>query len=62
MGWDDIREKLATAATGNKNVADVVEVDWSCENQGSWLRTIRRFQMVIRKIFTLGYIYRRMRF
>ncbi len=29
MGWDDIREKLATAATGNKNVADVVEVDWS---------------------------------
>lgn len=29
VGWDDIREKLATAATGNKNVADVVEVDWS---------------------------------
>ena len=27
VGWDDIREKLATAATGNKNVADVVEVD-----------------------------------
>lgn len=29
VGWDDIREKLATAAAGNKNVADVVEVDWS---------------------------------
>lgn len=29
VGWDDIREKLATAATGDKCVADVVEVDWS---------------------------------
>ena len=29
VGWDDIREKLATAATGGESVADVVEVDWS---------------------------------
>lgn len=29
VGWDDIREKLATAATGEECVADVVEVDWS---------------------------------
>lgn len=29
VGWDDIREKLATAAAANKCVADVVEVDWS---------------------------------
>lgn len=29
VGWDDIREKLATAAAADKNVADVVEVDWS---------------------------------
>lgn len=29
VGWDDIREKLATAATANECVADVVEVDWS---------------------------------
>ena len=29
VGWDDIREKLATAASGGQAVADVVEVDWS---------------------------------
>ena len=29
VGWDDIREKLATAAAANQSVADVVEVDWS---------------------------------
>ena len=29
VGWDDIREKLATAATAGECVADVVEVDWS---------------------------------
>ncbi len=29
VGWDDIREKLATGASGGEAVADVVEVDWS---------------------------------
>lgn len=29
VGWDDIREKLATAASAGKCAADVVEVDWS---------------------------------
>ena len=29
VGWDDIREKLATPASGGQAVADVVEVDWS---------------------------------
>lgn len=29
VGWDDIREKLATAASAGQCAADVVEVDWS---------------------------------
>lgn len=29
VGWDDIREKLATAAAAGECAADVVEVDWS---------------------------------
>ena len=29
VGWDDIRDKLVTAAAGGQAVADVVEVDWS---------------------------------
>ena len=29
VGWDDIRNKLVTAAAGGQAVADVVEVDWS---------------------------------
>ncbi len=29
VGWDDIREKLATAASAGECAADVVEVDWS---------------------------------
>lgn len=29
VGWDDIREKLATAASAGQAAADVVEVDWS---------------------------------
>ena len=29
VGWDDIREKIATAASANECAADVVEVDWS---------------------------------
>lgn len=29
VGWDDIRKKIAPAATAGKSVADVVEVDWS---------------------------------
>ena len=28
VGWDDIREKMVTAAAGGQAVADVVEVDW----------------------------------
>ena len=44
VGWDDIREKLATAATGNKNVADVVEVDWSWVGEfkaAGWLEPLK---------------------
>ena len=40
VGWDDIREKLATAAAANECVADVVEVDWSWVgefNAAGWL-------------------------
>lgn len=29
VGWDDIRTKIATAASAGKSAADVVEVDWS---------------------------------
>lgn len=29
VGWDDIREKIATAASADECAADVVEVDWS---------------------------------
>ena len=29
VGWDDIREKLATASSAGQCTADVVEVDWS---------------------------------
>lgn len=29
VGWDDIRKKIATAASAGKSAADVVEVDWS---------------------------------
>lgn len=44
VGWDDIREKLATAAAGNKNVADVVEVDWSWVGEfkkAGWLEPLK---------------------
>lgn len=40
VGWDDIREKLATAAAAGQSVADVVEVDWSWVgefNAAGWL-------------------------
>lgn len=43
VGWDDIREKLATAAAANESVADVVEVDWSWVGEFSaadWLEPI----------------------
>lgn len=43
VGWDDIREKLATAATADKCVADVVEVDWSWVGEfeaAGWLEPI----------------------
>ena len=43
VGWDDIREKLATAETAGETVADVVEVDWSWVgefNAAGWLEPI----------------------
>lgn len=43
VGWDDIREKLATAATAGECVADVVEVDWSWVGEfyaADWLETL----------------------
>ena len=29
VSWDDMRNKIAIAASGNKAAADVFEVDWS---------------------------------
>mgnify|MGYP001078491673 CR=1 FL=1 len=43
VGWDDIREKLATAASGGQAAADVVEVDWSWVGEfhaADWLETL----------------------
>ena len=43
VGWDDIREKLATAAAAGECVADVVEVDWSWVGEfyaAEWLETL----------------------
>lgn len=43
VGWDDIREKLATAAAAGQCVADVVEVDWSWVGEfyaAEWLETL----------------------
>jgi multiple sugar transport system substrate-binding protein len=43
VGWDDIREKLATAESAGETVADVVEVDWSWVGEfkaAGWLEPI----------------------
>lgn len=43
VGWDDIREKLATAAAAGQCVADVVEVDWSWVGEfyaAEWLEVL----------------------
>ncbi|MDO5096270.1 MAG: sugar ABC transporter substrate-binding protein [Peptostreptococcaceae bacterium] len=43
VGWDDIRNKISTAAVGGEAAADVVEVDWSWAgefNAADWLEPI----------------------
>ena len=43
VGWDDIREKLATAASAGQCAADVVEVDWSWVgefHEAGWLEPL----------------------
>ena len=43
VGWDDIREKIATASTAGQAAADVVEVDWSWVGEfkaAGWLEPI----------------------
>lgn len=44
VGWDDIREKIATASSAGKCAADVVEVDWSWVGEfyaADWLEPIK---------------------
>ena len=43
VGWDDIRDKVAIAASGGAAAADVIEVDWSWVgemNSAGWLEEI----------------------
>lgn len=43
VGWDDIRDKVAIAASGGEAAADVVEVDWSWVgemNSAGWLEPL----------------------
>lgn len=43
VAWDDIRDKIAVAAGGNKAPADVIEVDWSWVGEFSsagWLEPV----------------------
>lgn len=43
VGWDDIRNKISTAAVGSEAAADVVEVDWSWAGEfhaADWLEPI----------------------
>lgn len=43
VGWDDIRNKISTAAVGKEAAADVVEVDWSWAGEfyaADWLEPI----------------------
>lgn len=43
VGWDDIRDKVAIAASGGQAAADVVEVDWSWVgemNSAGWLEPL----------------------
>lgn len=44
VSWDDIRDKIAIAASGGSSAADVVEVDWSWVGEfyaADWLEEIR---------------------
>lgn len=55
-GWDDIREKVATAAAGNQVAADVFELDWSWvgEFQGAdWLLPIEVDEETLQDMPTL---------
>lgn len=43
VGWDDIRDKVAIAASGGTAAADVIEVDWSWVgemNSAGWLEEL----------------------
>ncbi len=44
VGWDDIRDKIAIAASGGSAAADVVEVDWSWVGEfhaADWLEPLK---------------------
>lgn len=53
VSWDDIRNKIAIAASGNKAAADVFEVDWSWIGEfedAQWLEPIKLSQEDIKDI------------
>ena len=53
VSWDDIRNKIAIAASGNKAAADVFEVDWSWIGEfedAQWLEPIELSQEDIKDI------------
>lgn len=53
VSWDDMRNKIAIAANGNKAAADVFEVDWSWVgefNSANWLEPIELSQEDIEDI------------
>lgn len=53
VSWDDIRNKIAIAASGNKAAADVFEVDWSWIGEfedAQWLEPIELSQEDIEDI------------
>ena len=53
VSWDDMRNKIAIAASGNKAAADVFEVDWSWIGEfekAKWLEPIELSQEDINDI------------
>lgn len=57
VAWDDIRDKIAVAAAGQKAPADVIEVDWSWVGEFSsagWLEPITLTQEDIADIPSLS--------
>lgn len=56
VSWDDIRDKIAIAASGGSAVADVVEVDWSWVGEfyaADWLEPLKLEEEDIKDMPTL---------